>query len=239
MTIDPSGIKRGQQLIMPMARLEESPEILNGLTLIAIDIRSDWDNILKTICEEKKIQKSMELSYQDFQEGFKLKDFKHRNGVKGVWSFQDINEGIYPYTLTTTDWVIEYEEKEWEAQACDDESEAKTAIDNAIGKCSNVERNLEILKGLESAKGKLIMKYLPRPSQPESWRPQNASHWTAQWMKILAEEHYHNLSNDWRLVASNTHCIVAGFTNNNTVYLLDLTLLTNNSEEIFNKLLQN
>ena len=102
-----------------------------------------------------------------------------------------------------------------------------------------MEGNLEILKGLDSAKGKLIMKYPPRPSQPESWRPQNASHWTSQWMKILAEEHYHNLSNDWRLVASNTHCIVAGFTNNNTVHLLDLILLTNNPEEIFNKLLQN
>ena len=181
----------------------------------------------------------MEKSYRDFQEGFKLKDFKHSFGIKGAWKFQDIKQGIYPYTLTTTDWVLEYEEREWEAQAGDDEREAKTAIDNAIEKCGNVKGNLEIIKGLESAKGKLIMKYPPRPSQPESWRPQNASHWTSQWMKILAEEHYHNLSNDWRLVASNTHCIVAGFTNNNTLYLLDLILLTNNPEEIFNKLLQN
>ena len=233
------GNKKGQQLTMPMARSEESPDILTGFTLKAIDLRSDWPKILETIHKSKNIQQIMEKSYRDFQEGFKLKDFKHRFGIKGAWKFQDIKQGIYPYTLTTTDWVLEYEEREWEAQAGDDEREAKTSIDNAIEKCGNVKGNLEILKGLESAKGKVIMKYPPRPSQPESWRPQNASHWTSQWMKILAEEHYHNLSNDWRLVASNTHCIVAGFTNNNTVYLLDLILLTNNPEEILNKLLQN
>ena len=91
------GSKRGQQLIMPMARTEESPDILKGRTLKAVDLRADWDNILKTIFSTKIIQKSMEKSYQDFQEGFKLKDFKHRNGIKGTWSFHDINKGIYPY----------------------------------------------------------------------------------------------------------------------------------------------
>ena len=238
MTIDPSGIKRGQQLIMPMARLEESPEILNGLTLIAIDIRSDWDNLLKTILKEKKIQKSMELSYQDFQEGFKLKDFKHRNGIKGAWSFQDIKQGIYPYTLTTTDWIAKYEEKEWEVQATEEEYKAITAINDAIEKCSDIEVNQEILRSLESAKNKLVMKYPPRSSQPESWRPQNASYWSSQWIKMLAEIHYLSLSDDWKIVASNTHSIVAGFSENKTAYLIDIILLTTNPNDIIKKLSQ-
>ena len=128
MTCHSPGIKKGQQLIMPMARSEESPDILNGRTLEAVNLRADWKNILQTINDNEIIQKTMEKSYQDFQEGFKLKDFKHLNVVKGAWSFQDINQGIYPYTLTTTDWVFEYEEKEWEAQASDDECAAKSAI---------------------------------------------------------------------------------------------------------------
>ena len=178
----------------------------------------------------------MEISYQDFQEGFKLKDFKHRNGISAAWSFNDINEGIYPYALTTTNWVLEYEEKEWESQASDDECAVKYAINNAIEKCKNVEGNIDTLRGLELVKNKLIMKYIPRSSQPESWRPQNASHWSSKWMKKLAEIHYHELSNDWRLIASNTHSIVAGFTENNTAHLIDIILLTTNPDEIINKL---
>ena len=139
------GGKKGHQLIMPMARTEENPDILNGKILKVVDLRSDWDNILNTIFESKKIQDSMERSYQDFQEGYKLKDFKHQNGVKGAWSFKDINKGIYPYTLTTTDWVFEYEEKEWDKQASDDESAAKSALNDAIERCSKVEANIEIL----------------------------------------------------------------------------------------------
>ena len=238
MTVDPSGIKKGQQLIMSMARIEESPDILNGLTLKAIDLRSDWNNILKTIFTENKIKKSMELSYQDFQEGFKLKDFKHRNGIIGAWSFQDINQGIYPYTLTTTDWITKYEEMEWEVQASDEECKAITAINDAIEKCSDLQANQEILRSLESAKNKLVMKYLPRSSQPESWRPQNASYWSSQWIKILAEIHYHGLSQDWRIVASNTHSIVAGFSENKTAYLIDIILLTTNPDDIIKKLAQ-
>ena len=232
------GTKKGQQLIMPMARAEESPDILNGKTLQAVDLRTDWENILQTINDNKIIQKTMEKSYQNFQEGFKLKDFKHLNGVKGIWSFQDTNQGIYPYTLTTTDWVLEYEEKEWKAQASDDEYAAKSTINDAIERCKNIEENIDILKDLESAKNKLIVKYLPRPNQPESWRPQNASHWSSQWMKILAEAHYHELSNDWRLIASNTYSIVAGFSEENTAYLIDIVLLTTNSDEIVKKLNQ-
>ena len=80
------------------------------------------------------------------------------------------------------------------------------------------------------------MKYPPRPGQPESWRPQNASHWSSQWIKILAEIHYHKLSNDWRLIASNTHSIVAGLSENNNAYLIDIILLTTNPDEIIKKL---
>ena len=238
MTGHSPGIKKGQQLIMPMARTEESPDVLNGRTLKAVDLRSDWDNILKTIFATKKIQKSMEKSYQDFQEGFQFKDFKHRNGIKGAWSFNDINQGIYPYTLTTTNWVLEYEEKEWETQASDDECAARNAINDAITKCTKVKGNIEILNELESAKNKLVMKYLPRSSQPESWRPQNASHWSSQWIQLLAEAHYHELSHDWRMVASNSHSIVAGFSEDNTAYLIDIVLLTTNPDEIVNKLHQ-
>ena len=230
------GTKKGQQLIMPIARSEESPDILNGRTLKAVDLRSDWDNILKTIFATKKIQKSMEKSYQDFQEGFQLKDFKHRNGIKGPWSFNDINQGIYPYTLTTTDWVIEYEEKEWKAQATDDECAVKYAINDAIEKCTNVEGNIEILRELKSAQNKLVTKYLPRSGQPESWRPQNAPHWSSQWIKVLAEIHYNSLSDDWRMIASNTYSIVAGFAEDNTAYLIDIVLLTTNPDEIVKKL---
>ena len=230
------GNKKGQQLIMPMARPEENPHVLEGHKLISIDIRSDWQQILQTIHDNKTIQLTMEKSYQDFQEGFKLKDFKHHNGIKGAWTFQDINQGIYPYTLTTTDWVLEYEEKEWGIQASDDESTVKAAIDNAINKCRNLEVNTEILNNLESAKSKLVMKYPPRPGQPESWRPQNAPHWSSQWMKILAEIHYHELSNDWRLIASNPHSIVVGLSENNTAYLIDIILLTTNPDKIIKKL---
>ena len=231
-----SGTKKGQQLIMPIARSEENPDILNGQSLQAIDLRSDWQNILQTINNNKIIQKTMEKSYQDFQEGFKLKDFKHRNGIKGPWSFNDINQGIYPYTLTTTDWVIEYEEKEWKAQATDDECAVKYAINDAIEKCTNVEGNIEILRELKSAQNKLVTKYLPRSGQPESWRPQNAPHWSSQWIKVLAEIHYNSLSDDWRMIASNTYSIVAGFAEDNTAYLIDIVLLTTNPDEIVKKL---
>jgi len=232
------GSKKGQQLTMPMARPEENPDILDGYTLQAIDLRTDWQQLLQTIHDNKIIQQTMEKSYQDFQEGFKLKDFKHCNGIKGAWSFQDINEGIYPYTLTTTDWVLEYEEKEWEAQASDDDYAAKSAINNAIEKCKILKGNIEILKELESAKSKLVMKYPPRPSKPESWRPQNASHWSSEWMKILAEIHYHKLANVWKLIASNTHSIVAGLSENNNAYLIDIILLTTNTQEIYKALTQ-
>ena len=234
----PTGNKKGQQLIIHIARSEENLDALNGYKLSALDLRSDWHSILDTINDNKIIQKTMEKSYQDFQEGFKLKDFKHRNGVKGPWIFNDIKKGVFPYTLTTTDWVIEYEEKEWKAQASDHEYAAKNAINDAINKCTKVEGNIEILMGLKTAQNKLVMKYLPRPSQPESWRPQNASHWSSQWMKILAEIHYQELSNDWKLIASNTYSIVAGLSENNIAYLIDIIMLTTNPNEIINKLYQ-
>ena len=126
---------------MPMARKEESFDILHEFALIAIDIRKDWPDILETILNNQTIQNSMEKSYQDFQEGFRLKDFKHKNGVKGIWSFTDINNGIYPYTLTTTDWIIEYEEKEWKNQATKNELKLKNTIQNAIQQSIDIDHN--------------------------------------------------------------------------------------------------
>ena len=230
------GNKKGQQLIMPMARLEDSPEILDGYSLHAIDLRSDWPNILQTILNNKLIQEAMENSYQDFLEGFKLSDFKHHNGIKGTWSFQDIDEGIYPYIITTTEWVLEFEEKEWNVQATDTELRLKNTIQTAIQECNCIDGYKHILSGLEQSLNNLLSKYLPRPNQPESWRPQNASHWSSHWMKILAEIHYSELSNDWRLIANNTHSVVAGFGDNNTIFLIDIILLTTDADEIINKL---
>ena len=236
MTKQTAGNKKGQQLIIPIARTEDSPEVLKGNVLKVIDLRSDWQYILNTIDNNKIIQQAMENAYQDFQEGYKLKDFKHPNGIKGAWKFENINEKIYPYTLTTTDWIIDYEKQEWEAQATNEEQHAKIAIDAAIEKCTKLEENNEILKVLKLAKNKLAMKYPPRSNQPETWRPQNASHWSSKWIKIHAEIHYKSLSDDWRMIASNTHSIVAGFSDNKTTYLIDIILLTTNPDEIIAKL---
>ena len=232
------GIKKGQQLTMQMARNEESPDLLSGHELKAIDIRSHWKDLLPIIYSNENVQNIMEKSYQDFQEGFKLRDFKHKNALKGAWSFQDIHQGIYPYTLTTTDWVFEYEEKEWDAQANVIDKEAKSSMLNALDKCTKVKGNIDILHGLEQANRYLKQKYFPRPNQPETWRPQNAAHWAVKWVKVLAEIHYSNLSNDWRIIASNNHAVVAGFTKENTVYLLDIMLLSTDPQEIYQTLTQ-
>lgn len=232
------GIKKGQQLTMQMARNEESPDLLSGNELKAIDIRSHWKDLLPIIDNNENVQNIMEKSYQDFQEGFKLRDFKHKYALKGAWSFQDIHQGIYPYTLTTTDWVFEYEEKEWDAQANDVEKEAKISLINAMEKCTKIKGNMDILHGLDQANKHLMQKYSPRPNQPETWRPQNAAHWAVKWVKVLAEIHYSNLSNDWRIIASNNHAVVAGFTKENTVYLLDIMLLSTDPQEIYQTLTQ-
>jgi hypothetical protein len=232
------GIKKGQQLTMQMARNEESPDLLSGNELKAIDIRSHWKDLLPIIDSNENVRNIMEKSYQDFQEGFKLRDFKHKDALKGAWSFQDIHQGIYPYTLTTTDWVFEYEEKEWDAQANDVEKEAKISLINAMEKCTKIKGNMDILHGLDQANQQLMQKHSPRPNQPETWRPQNAAHWAVKWVKVLAEIHYSNLSNDWRIIASNNHAVVAGFTKENTVYLLDIMLLSTDPQEIYQTLTQ-
>ena len=232
------GLKQGQQLTMPMARDEESPDLLSEHKLKAIDIRSHWKDLLPIIYSNENVQNIMEKSYQDFQEGFKLKDFKHRYALKGAWSFQDIHQGIYPYTLTTTDWIWEFEEKEWYAQANETDKEAKISIINALEKCTEIKGNLDILHGLDQANQHLMQKYSPRPNQPETWRPQNASHWAVKWVKVLAEIHYTSLSTDWRIIASNNHAVVAGFTKENTVYLLDIMLLSTDPQEIYKALTQ-
>ena len=230
------GLKQGEQLTMPMARDEENPDLLSGHELKAIDIRSHWKYLLPIIYSNKNVQNMMEKSYQDFQEGFKLKDFKHRYALKGAWAFQDIQQGIYPYTLTTTDWIFEYEEKEWYAQANEADKEAKISMINALEKCTKIKGNIDILHGLDQANQHLMQKYSPRPNQPETWRPQNASHWAVKWVKVLAEIHYTSLSADWRIIASNNHAVVAGFTKENTVYLLDIMLLSTDSQEIYKAL---
>ena len=232
------GIKKGQQLTMPMAKNEESPDLLSGYELKVIDIRSHWKDLLSIIYSNENVQNIMEKSYQDFQEGFKLRDFKHKDALKGAWSFQDIHQGIYPYTLTTTDWVFEYEEKEWDAQANDVDKEAKISLINAMGKCTKIKGNIDILHGLDQANKHLMQNYSPRPNQPETWRPQNAAHWAVKWVKVLAEIHYSNLSNDWRIIASNNHAVVAGFTKENTVYLLDIMLMSTDPQEIYQTLIQ-
>jgi hypothetical protein len=232
------GLKQGEQLTMPMARDEENPDLLSGQQLKAIDIRSHWKDLLPIIYSNENVQNMMEKSYQDFQEGFKLKDFKHRYALKGAWSFQDIHQGIYPYTLTTTDWILEFEEKEWYAQANETDKEAKISIINALEKCTEIKGNLDILHGLDQANQHLMQKYSPRPNQPETWRPQNASHWAVKWVKVLAEIHYTSLSTDWRIIASNNHAVVAGFTKENTVYLLDIMLLSTDPQKIYKALTQ-
>ncbi len=67
--------------------------------------------MLQTIHENQHIQRAMEKAYQDFQEGHKLKDFKYRNGINGVWAYSDIHNGKFPCILTTTNWLDEYEKK--------------------------------------------------------------------------------------------------------------------------------
>jgi hypothetical protein len=54
----------------------------------------------------------------------------------------------------------------------------------------------------------------------------------------LAEIHYSNLSNDWRIISSNNHAMVAGFTKESTVYLLDIILLSTDPQEIYKALTQ-
>ena len=232
------GLKQGQQLTMPIARDEESPDLLSEHKLKAIDIRSHWKDLLPIIYSNTNVQNIMEKSYQDFQEGFKLKDFKHRYALKGAWSFQDIHQGIYPYTLTTTDWILEFEEKEWYAQANEADKEAKISMINALEKCTGIKGNIDILHGLDQANQHLMQKYSPRPTQPETWRPQNAAHWAVKWVKVLAEIHYSNLSNDWRIIATNNHAVVAGFTKESTVHLLDIILLSTDPQEIYKALAQ-
>ncbi len=233
-----TAIKKGQQLTMPMAKNEEITDLLSGKELKAIDIRSHWKDLLPIIYSNENVQTIMEKSYQDFQEGLKLRDFKHKDALKGAWSFQDIHQGIYPYTLTTTDWVFEYEEKEWDTQANDQDKEAKISIINALEKCTKIKGNIDILHGLDQANQHLMQKYSPRPTQPETWRPQNAAHWAVKWVRVLAEIHYSNLSNDWRIISSNNHAFVAGFTKENTVYLLDIMLLSTDPQEIYKALTQ-
>ena len=228
-------IKEGQQITMPIAQPEDSPQILENLTLEVIDLRKDWLDILQTIQEHQHIQKAMEKAYQNYQEGHKLKDFKYRKGIHGAWTYNDIHNGKYPFILTTTNWLYEYEKKEWMLQAKENEKEAMLSIENAIDKCRRIPGYSDMLDSLEESQNKLYIKYPPRISQPETWRPQNSAYWSAQWMKILAELHYTDLSNNWNIVTGNSHSIVAGLVDKKA-YLLDIILLDTAADDIIKQL---
>ena len=227
--------KKGQQISMSIVPPENSPRVLKNLNLEVIDLRKDWKDILYTISEHQHIQKAMETAYQNFQEGYKLKDFKYRNGINGAWSYNDIYNGRYPWVLTTTNWLYEYEKKEWMEQAKEEEKEAMLAIENAIDKCRRIPGYSDMLDSLEESQNKLYMKYPPRISQPETWRPQNSAYWSAQWIKILAETHYVDLCNEWSIVTGNSHSIVAGFVKN-TAYLIDIVFLDTDVNNIIKQL---
>ena len=118
------------------------------------------------------------------------------------------------------------------------DKEAKISMINAMEKCTKIKGNIDILHGLDQANQYLEQKYSPRPNQPETWRPQNAAHWAVKWVKVLAEIYYTSLSVDWRIITCNNHAVVAGFTKENTVYLLDIMLLSTDPQEIYKALTQ-
>ena len=229
-----AGIKKGEQLTMPMARVERSPNLLENQNLTAVDIRSDWKKILPIINSNSSIQKIMEKSYQDFQEGFKIKDFRHPY-INGPWSFQNTSQGIFPYMLTTTNWLEEFQDNEWIKQASKDENELRLIINNAIDQCSILEPKSKTLESLISAKNNLKKIYSPRLNQPEIWRPNNAAHWSSKWMKALAKVYYKSFADNWEIIENNSHSIVAGFGNDNIVFLLDIVLLTTDTNVIIEK----
>ena len=233
-----SEVRKGQQITMPIASAEDQPSISNGLTLKVIDLRKDWNDILEIIYKHHHIQRAIEKAYQNFQEGHKLKDFKYRMHMNGAWSFADIHQSMYPCILSTTNWLAEFEKREWQAQAIESEKEAMAAIDEAIGKCMKLTNCADFLDNLEASRNRLYLRHPPRPNQPETWRPQNASYWAAQWMKILAENYYADIANEWRIITGDSHSIVAGFTEDNTAYLLDIILLSMDTNEIMQQLLK-
>ena len=144
----------------------------------------------------------------------------------------DSQNGKYPCILSTSNWLYEYEKEEWQLQAKDNEKEAMAAIDAAIESCRKLTSYSDMLDRLDEIQNQLYLQYPPRASQPETWRPQKAAHWASKWMKILAETHYADLSNHWRVVASNRHSLVVGFTKTKKAYLLDIILLTTDANKI-------
>ena len=228
--------KKGQQISMSIVPPENSPRVLKNLNLEVIDLRKDWKDILYTISEHQHIQKAMETAYQNFQEGYKLKDFKYRNGINGVWAYSDIHNGKYPCILTTTNWLDEYEKKEWNKQSKKTEKEALNTIQSSIEKCKEISGNADILDNLEEIQNQLYSRYPPRSNQPESWRPHDSAYWTSKWMKILAETHFKKIKCKWKVVSGNNHSIVAGFTDTKLTYILDIMLITTDINIILSEL---
>ena len=227
---------KGQQLKMTIMEPDHAPEILQGLTLEVIDLRKNWSDMLQTIHENQHIQRAMEKAYQDFQEGHKLKDFKYRNGMNGVWAYSDIHNGKYPCILTTTNWLDEYEKKEWNKQSKEEEKVALDTIQSSIEKCKTISGNADILDNLEEIQNQLYARYPPRSNQPETWRPHKSAHWTSKWMKILAKTHFEKLNCKWKIISGKNHSIVAGFTETKLTYLIDIMLITNDINMILSEL---
>ena len=227
---------KGQQLKMTIMDSEPEPDILQGLTLEIIDLRKNWSDMLQTIHENQHIQRAMEKAYQDFQEGHKLKDFKYRNGINGVWAYSDIHNGKFPCILTTTNWLDEYEKKEWNKQSKKSEKEALNTIQSSIIKCKEISGNADILDNLEEIQNQLYSRYPPRSNQPESWRPHKSAYWTSKWMKILAETHFKKIKCKWKIVSGKNHSIVAGFTDTKSTYIIDIMLITTDINIILSEL---
>ena len=231
-------IKKGQQISMSIAQPGDSSDILDGMELEVIDLRKDWNDILNTIHDHQHIQRAMEKAYQDFQEGHKLKDFKYRNGIEGAWSFSDIHQGKFPCSLSTTNWLYDYEDNEWHTQANSQEINALKNLKLSIELFQDLSGYANILSSLVKTRDSIYLKYPPRDSNPESWRPEQSAYWASLWMKILAKTHYTTLTDDWRIVSNENHSLVAGITKDNNAYLLDIILLTSDKKKIlayFNK----
>mgnify|MGYP001166433957 CR=1 FL=1 len=222
----------GTQLSISNTEIHDELEPLRGYTLKVIDIRKDWPKLLATISKSVEIQKAMESAYQNFQEGLKLKDFKYKKAINGAWSYSDINHGLYPYILTTTNSIFEYEQLEWVVQANKLEKEIMKNLSSLIKKCKLQSQTHNLLENLYRIREQLLLLYPPRINQPETWRPENSAKWTCQWVIKLAKIFYNDKSKNWQIISTENHSIVVGLSDNKTAYLIDLILLTTNPTKI-------
>ena len=222
----------GTQLSISNINIHKDLDPLKGYKLKVIDIRKDWPKILPVISKSLDIQKAMESAYQNFQEGLKLKDFKYKKGINGAWSFSDVHHGLYPYILTTTTSIFEYEQSEWFAQANNEEKDIMENLLSLIKKCKLQKKTIILLENLYKAREQLLLSYPPRINQPETWRPENSALWTCQWVKIMAKIFYNEKCSNWQIISTENHSIVVGLSDNKTAYIIDLVLLTTDYTKI-------